>query len=136
MSEEAPSHPVPQPNRLSKPFWDAVAQDRLLLQYDPVAKLYQWWPRPVSVYSGTARWEWREASGRGKLASCTRIEAALIAYRGLVPFHLAAIELDEGVRMMARLVNLGSREPSVGMRVRVVFEPLPGGSKMYAFEPA
>jgi uncharacterized OB-fold protein len=135
MMADTSMHPIPAPTRLSKPFWDAVAQKKFLLQYDPVAGKYQWWPRPVSIYSGRRNLEWREVSGKGKLASWSLVQTALFAYADIIPYVLAAIELDEGVRVMARLTNVKDEELKAGMRLKVAFEDLPDGAKMYVFEP-
>ena len=44
---------------------------KLMLQYDPDAKAYQFYPRMGSVMTGKRNLEWREASGKGSVFSYT-----------------------------------------------------------------
>jgi len=130
------THPTVNPSGLSRLFWNAVKENRLVVQYDTEVGKFQWWPRPNSIYTGkNNHLEWREVSGKGKVASFSRIDQALFYYKAIVPYMLAAIELDEGVRMYGRLVNIPLEEVKPDMRVRVAFEELPDGNKLFVFEP-
>jgi uncharacterized OB-fold protein len=130
------THPVLKPDHLSQPFWDAVKNEKLMVQYDTEVGKFQWWPRPVSIYTGkNNRLEWRQVSGKGKVASFSVINQALFYYKAIVPYMLGAIELDEGVRMYGRIVNIPHDKVKLDMRVRVAFETLPDGNKLYVFEP-
>ena len=87
---EKKPRPVPTPTRTTTPFWEAAKEGRFLLQYDPAAGKYQFWPRPVSVHSGSRKLEWRESSGRGKLGrfippSASRIEVSTTSCRSSLP---------------------------------------------------
>ena len=44
-----------------------------------------------------------EASGSGKIYSHSRVHVAPEQFKSIVPYYLAIIDLDEGVRLMARL---------------------------------
>lgn len=44
--------PQPVPSVTTKFFWDAAKDGKLAVQYDPVAKQYQFWPRAISVVTG------------------------------------------------------------------------------------
>jgi uncharacterized OB-fold protein len=94
--DQATMRPVPVPTRTSTPFWDAAKRGKFLLQYDPAAKEYQFFPRPVSIYSGSDRLEWREASGRGVLVARTNVQVPHRGFEKLVPFVLAAVESGGG----------------------------------------
>ncbi|MCX7314892.1 MAG: OB-fold domain-containing protein [Alphaproteobacteria bacterium] len=100
------ARPVPVPTHTSAPFWDAGKRGKFMLQYDPAAKKYQFFPRPVSIYSGSDKLEWREASGRGTLVARTNVQVPLRGFEKLVPFVLAAVNLEEGVRVVARLMGV------------------------------
>jgi uncharacterized OB-fold protein len=126
--------PVPTPTRTTEPFWEAAKQGKFLLQYDPVAKKYQFFPRPLSVYSGSRKLEWRETSGRGKLASHTYVRVALRGFEDIVPFILAAVDMDEGVRVVGRLFNVLREDVTPGMRLKICWEDFQD-TRFYAFEP-
>ena len=132
---EANKRPVPVPTHTSTPFWDAGKRGKFMLQYDPAARKYQFFPRPVSVYSGSDKLEWREASGRGTLVARTNVQVPLRGFEKLVPFVLAAVNLEEGVRVVARLVGVSYQDAKPGMKVRVIWEELADGVRIFAFEP-
>lgn len=120
----------PEPSHLTRPFWEAAAAGRLVLQYDPAAERYQFYPRPISVHSGRAELEWRAASGRGRVASFTRVQ------QGKSSWLLAGIDLEEGVRLLAPLVNLAPDAARIGLDVRVAWITEGRARPLIAFEPA
>jgi hypothetical protein len=130
------THPVLEPDHLSRPFWDGAREEKLLVQFDTEVGKFQWWPRPVSIYTGrNDRLEWRQVSGKGKVESWSVINQALFFFKAIVPYTLGAIELDEGVRVYGRIINIEPEKIDFGLRVRVAFEALPDGNKLYVFEP-
>jgi uncharacterized OB-fold protein len=131
---EKKPRPVPTPTRTTTPFWEAAKEGRFLLQYDPAAGKYQFWPRPVSVYSGSRKLEWREASGRGKLAAHTYVRVVQRGFDDIVPFVLASVDLEEGVRVVSRLIGVTPEQVKPGMPVKICWEDLPNGARFYAFE--
>lgn len=127
--------PLPQPWILLKPFWEATRQGKLLIQYDPVVKKYQFYPRPVSVYTGRRNLEWREVSGKGSLFSFTETHVAPPGFEDLAPYMIGVVELDEGVRMMVPLQNITVDSARLGMRLRVCWQKLSEEITYPAFEP-
>jgi len=127
--------PLPQPWMLTQPFWEATKRGKLLIQYDPVAKKYQFYPRPVSVYTGRRNLEWREVSGKGTLFSFTETHVAPPGFEDLAPYMIGVVELDEGVRMMTPLQNITVDSAKLGMRVRVCWQKLSDEITYPAFEP-
>lgn len=132
---ERPKRPQPQPWLLTQPFWDAAKAGKLLIQYDPEAKKYQVYPRPVSIYTGRRNLEWREASGRGTLYSFTETHVAPPGFEDLAPYMIGVIELEEGVRMMTPLQNLTVEETKLGMKMRLCWQKLSEDITYFAFEP-
>ncbi len=53
-----------------------------------------------------------------------------------VPYVLALVDLDEGVRLMTHIVNCPHDQLAIGMPVRVRCDPPLGGRPMPLFEPA
>ena len=115
--------PAPAPTDFSKPFWDGAKQKKLLLQYDPEAQRYQFFPRPISIYTGKRNLEWREAAGTGSVFAFTIVHrASSPAFAPLVPYVVASVTLDEGVRILGRLINVDAQDVRVGLPVRVAWE--------------
>lgn len=119
----------------SRPFWDGIAERKLVLQYCRDAQRFQHYPRPVSVFTGRRNnLEWREVSGLGTIYAVTIMRVPGLGYAGKPPYTVATVTLDEGVRMLAQIVNSAPEAAAVGMRVRVAWMPL--GEGVYpAFEP-
>jgi uncharacterized OB-fold protein len=130
---EKKPRPLPTPTRTTTPFWEAAKEGRFLLQYDPAVGKYQFFPRPVSVYSGSRKLEWREVSGRGKLASHTYVQVAQRGFEDIVPFVLAAVDLEEGVRVVGRLLNVRREDVKHGMKLKICWEEFQD-TRFYAFE--
>jgi hypothetical protein len=53
-----------------------------------------------------------------------------------LPFVTAIVELKEGVCMMTHIVQCDPEEVTIGMPVRVVFEPLTDDVTLLKFRPA
>ena len=63
--------PLPKPTPATQAFWDGAKKGKLMLQWDPVARKYQFWPRANSVRTGRRNLEWKATSGKGELYSFT-----------------------------------------------------------------
>ena len=133
---EKPKRPraAPTPTNITKPFWDGVNQHKLLLQYDPDAKRYQFYPRAGSVYTGKRNLEWKEAAGTGTIYSWTETYVPFRGFEGQEPYLIACVELDEGVRLMSLLRNCTASEVEIGMRVRLIYETINPEFEYFAFE--
>ncbi len=127
--------PAPPPSDITQPFWDAVNQHKLLLQYDPQADKYQFYPRAISVHTGKQNLEWREVSGSGEVYTWTETMVPARGFEGDEPYIVACVELDEGVRLMSLLHNCTADQVRIGMRVRMSWDRINDDSEFFAFEP-
>ncbi len=115
--------PLPQPTNITKPYWDAAAQNRLVIQECGCCKTRQFYPREFCISCLSEDIKWIECSGKGKVYTYTiNRRAANEALKERVPYVVAAIDLDEGVRMMANIVDSPVDAVKMGSRVRVCFE--------------
>ena len=130
-----PKRPLPEPNLTTQPFWDGARKGKLMLQYDPTTRRYQFWPRPGSVWTGRRNLEWRETSGRGEIYAFTVTHLPPPGFEGQAPYLLGLVELDEGVRVVANLTGIAPDEAEIGMRVRVAWEELSEEITWFVFEP-
>ena len=102
--------PVPRPDPFMSPrawFEDGCARGVLRYQWDPAAERAVFYPRALDGL------EWRESAGLGTVYSATTIRP-----RGAEPRGVALVDLDEGFRMMSRVL---ADEVPIGMRVQVEF---------------
>jgi len=126
---------APKPRTFAKPFWEATREKKLLLQYDRRDGSYQFPPRPTGMRSGRRDLEWREVSGKGKIFTFTVARRAREPFRGHEPFLIAMVTLDEGVNVMANIVNCPLDDMAIGVRVKPFWAPLPDGTHLLMFEP-
>ncbi len=127
--------PVPVPTNISKPFWDAAREGRLLLQRCRRCGTWQYYPRPVCMRCISRDLEWREASGRGVVHSFTITRLPADGFQGREPYVIASIQLPEGTRMMTHIVNCPIEDVKIGMPVRATFEKLTDEISLVQFEP-
>ena len=79
--------------------------------------------------------EWVELSGKGKLLTHTVVHIAPASLVKKAPYIVGIIELNEGPRMMAQLVNVKPENLRIGLPVQVVFDEGFGGQRVYKFKP-
>lgn len=122
MSETTPAKPRQVPTELSRPFWEAAAQGRLVLQQCGACGKIRHYPRLLcdACYSNAA--VWTPASGRGTVHSWTVAHYAYHpAFAPELPYTLVTIDLEEGVRALGRWHS--DQTPRIGQPVQGVFEP-------------
>ena len=126
---------APRTFSFSKPFWDGTRERKVLLQYCRTTGLYQFYPRPVSIFTGRRDFEWREVSGRGEIFAFSVAHIARPPFAGHTPYLIATVTLDEGVNVIANVIRCPIDRIAVGMRVRPAWAPLPDGTNLLLFEP-
>lgn len=134
----AMAKPMPIPTPTTQPFWDALAEHRIRIQYSPSSDRWVFYPRVLAPGTLADDLEWREISGAGTLYTFT------VCYRAVsphfaddVPQVLAVVEWDEGPRFSTEIVNAAPDDLRVGMRVQPVFTDYPdAGVTMLRYEPA
>ena len=125
--------PLPTPSPLTRPFWEATKQGRLVLQRCSRCGEYVWTPQPVCRTCLTETLEWTPVSGRGSIYSFVVIErAATPAFNA--PYAIVVVELEEGPRMLSDLVDVNVEDVRIGMPVEVAFEDA-GEVGLYHFRP-
>lgn len=125
-SDTAVSRRVPQQGHYveTQPFWRALGNGRLALQYCPATGRFQHPPAPVSVTTGRRATEWREVCGLGHIYAYTVVRIAGPGLQGRLPLCVATVELDEKVRIIANLLDCNPDEPVIGARVRLAMDRL------------
>ena len=119
--------PLPGITTEAKPFWDAAAQQKLVMQRCQDCRAWVWTPRPSCFECGSERVEWTPMSGKGEVYSFTVIRqvvgrAASKAFEPDIPFVIAWVDLEEGPRMITNVIGCGVEDVNLGMKVSVVFE--------------
>lgn len=115
--------PLPQANATTRPFWAGCAAGRFELQCCRLCGHCQFPPRFACTACRGTEFEWRESSGRGTVYSYTVVHRApLDAFKADVPYVLAIVELEEGVRAMMNVRGLDPQAVRIGLPVEIFFE--------------
>jgi len=132
---QAPPRPAPVVTELSQGFWDAVAREELAVQQCSRCQLLRHYPQTMCPRCHSTEFGWARLSGRGRIYSYTVAHRAFHpAWKPFVPYVIATIELDEGLRMVCDLLDLDPDRVEIGQRVEVRFDELPGQGLMPRFE--
>lgn len=100
----ASTRPVPLADEHSQVYWDALAVGRLLIQRCRACDAAQFYPRRHCSKCFAADPEWVQARGTGRLHTFSVLHrSANPEFAGDCPYVLGIVELDEGVRLTARI---------------------------------
>ncbi|NLT31160.1 MAG: acyl dehydratase [Propionibacterium sp.] len=117
-----PPKPLPEPTPVSQPYWDALAEHKIRIQYSPSSDQWVFYPRTLAPGTLADDLEWREISGAGTLYTFTVADRPTAPpWTDAVPQLLAVVEWDEGPRVSTELVDADPSQLQVGMRVEPVF---------------
>ncbi len=138
------------PDKLMRPasskdtqfFWDGINAHELRIQRRPDGSLQH--PPVPAVWKdhkeGVAPSDYLVSSGNGTVYSYVVHHAPKVPGRSL-PFVIALVELDEGVRMLGELRGVDPSEVQIGMPVRATYIDFPDSDispawTLYAWEAA
>ena len=79
-------------------------------------------PRALCGNCHSAELQWHESSGQGIILSYTEVfRAPLPAFKAMVPYFIALVDMDEGFRVMANIRKPTTRPVAIGQRVTIGF---------------
>ncbi len=118
----------PAPTRDEVEFWRSGADGRLRMQRCGACRKWQHPPNPVCFHCLSRDLAFEPVSGYGSVYSFTINHQPWLPHLG-DPYAVIVVELDEqpGLRFVSRLVDTDVADVRIGLRVRVVFEPLGEG---------
>lgn len=116
------SAPLPDTaDALTGPHWAALRDERLTAQKCAACGALRWQPAPICPECLTTGGDWVDLAGTGTVWSSTVYHRAMNpAFADHVPYAVAMIELDEGIRMVGMLAEVGGAD--IGDRVRATYE--------------
>ena len=124
-------------NNDTLPWWQAVAEHRLVVQRCADCLHLRLPPAPICPRCRSFAADWQELSGRGELYTYTIVHRPVAADQEL-PFVIAVIELEGGggVRLISNLVDANPEELRIGMPVELVWEDMGPDLAMPRFRAA
>ena len=133
---EMRGRPLPQADNVSAPFWAAAADGKVLIQECPKCGHRQFYPRAMCT-ACAATPEWREALGKGTVHTFTVIRQNWAnPFKDELPYVVAMIELDEGVKMMTNLTDCDVDDVHIGMAVEAYAEKVEDGLGVLFWRPS
>jgi uncharacterized OB-fold protein len=121
-------------SEVSAPFWDAASRGELVIQRCTACEGLVWYPRALCPRCGGTELSWEPVPADGTVyAVSVHHRPASPELAGAVPYAVVLVDLDAGVRMMARADGVVAEEVTVGQRMR--WRPDPDGGKAFVFEP-
>lgn len=120
---------VPMVDASTAAYWAATLEGRLSSRRCKSCGKLHWYPRPICPFcQGDTDWEGLSGTGTIYSVSVTR-KAGPIAYA------IAYVALDEGITMLANIVDCDLDTLRIGQCVKVVFKPAGDGQMVPMFTP-
>ncbi len=130
---------VPAPDSLTRFFWTAAHNHRLMIQRCRSCGNLQHPPEPVCHQCLSFDLGHAEMSGRATVYSYEIATKAFHPYfEDKLPFVIAVVELVEqpNLRLITNLVDIPIERVEIGMPVEVSFQPLTDEVSLPVFRPA
>lgn len=117
---------IPQPliDSDSRPYWEGLSRGELCIQRCDDCLRHVFYPRAICPHCFSPRLTWITATGRGTIYSYTVVHQAYGAFADTVPFVIAIVELEEGVRMMTQIVDTSREELTISTPVSIVYHKI------------
>jgi uncharacterized protein len=131
-----PTRVEPPVTETTAPFWEATRDQRLLVQWCDPCDQPIFYPREVCPTCLGTDLSWRASAGSATVHALSvqhRAGNPFLADR--VPYVVALVDLDEGIRMMTNVVDCDPESVHIGQRVRVAWEPMSDGRNLPVFAP-
>ncbi len=120
--------PTPRVDEESKGYWEACERGELYVQKCRKCGRLRHYPRALCPACLSDDAEWQRCSGRGTVYTFTVVfQNQAPGFRGRVPYVLAYVELEEGVRLLTNIVDCEPESVEIGMAVEVRFTELQPG---------
>lgn len=118
---------IPVPTEMTRPFWDALNEHRLVIQNCTNCDRLRYPPEPKCDRCGSDQYEWKQVEGKGHILEYFVIRDSRIKrLQPDQPLNMALITLDEdpGLNFLSNLPGTPVGEVPVGGAVELIFEPV------------
>lgn len=106
----------------SRPYWEGLSRGELRIQRCDACSRTVFYPRSLCPHCSSRTLSWIVATGKGIIYSYTVAHQTFGAFAQEAPYVVAIVELEEGVRMMSRIIDASRERIAVGKAVQVTFE--------------
>jgi uncharacterized OB-fold protein len=113
---------LPVPDLETREYWDAARDGRLLIKHCNGCGEAFFYPRTYCPKCWSDDTEWKESAGRGRVYTFTVVhQNDLPPFKDRVPYMVAIVELDEGVRLTSNIEGCVPEDVRCDMPVEVAF---------------
>jgi uncharacterized OB-fold protein len=128
--------PLPRIDEESKGFWEACQRHELYVQRCRACGTARYYPRAVCPACLSSETDWVLSSGRGTVYTYTvTYQNQAPGFRDELPYVMAYVELDAGVRVLTNIVGCAAEDVTIGMPVEVVFDDVTPEVTLPKFKP-
>jgi uncharacterized OB-fold protein len=124
----------PRLEALNRPFWEGLAQNKLMIQKCSACGCHQFPPSVFCVKCHSEKIEWVAASGKAKLWSTVVFHKDYLKVQYPAPFRVIYAKLEEGPLLLARMAL--ETEAAFDSPLRATFHKTEDGSYLLGFELA
>lgn len=121
-------YPLPRPDAHTRNFWDGCAEGELRYQRCAQCGHVQCIPRSLCEQCQGTDLQWSVSRRAGTVLTRTTVHRApLAAFKEMVPYVIAIVDMDEGFRVMANALPVVQQDAiAIGNRVRIGFKNVHG----------
>jgi len=121
--QKAYTKPLPFIDGATGEFYEFCKKHELRFQRCTKCGTWRHVPRDMCAECGSWDWEWAKSSGRGKLFTWTVVTRAMHPeFTEEVPYAVCLVELEEGPRLVSRVVDVPPQDLRYQMPVQVIFD--------------
>ncbi|MFP6581642.1 MAG: OB-fold domain-containing protein [Candidatus Hydrogenedentota bacterium] len=126
--------PLPRRENLHREFYEFCDDHELRFQRCASCDAWRHMPRESCETCGSFEWDWHPSSGKATLFTWTTIYRALHpAFAKDVPYTSVVVEMEEGVRLVTRLIDIPDDQLKIGIPLEVVFNKVAPDVTLHAF---
>lgn len=126
---------VPRTAEVTRPYWEATRERRLLLQRCRSCGRLVHHPREACPACLGLDLDWVESAGTGVVHARSVHQRPFEAMtKADCPYVVAFVDLDDGVRFLSNIVGAERQSVVVGDRVQLAWEPIGAGLHLPVFE--
>jgi uncharacterized OB-fold protein len=128
--------PLPHIDEEMRPWWEAAQRHELYIQKCRDCGDLRFHPRALCTSCMSSRTEWVKSGGRGKIYTYTVTnQNGSAGFRDSLPYVLAWVELDEGVKLLTNIVDCPPTQVKIDMPVEAVFDDVTPEVTLVKFRP-
>lgn len=128
--------PLPAITEDNAPYWEGCRRGELRAQRCTACERYRWPPAVLCPHCLAPGGEWVRLSGRGTIHSFIVVHRPQHpAFLDDVPYNVAIVELEEGIRTHTNVVGCPNEALRVGLAVEVEFQRVNDEVTLAKFHP-